>query len=197
MKELLSLLTLASLVMLIVGLVNPAVFKKWLGKHAHRGPIAALSIALLFGTSGVTAVLYPAAPTEEDEPEVQVTPEPEENTPELTLPKETEEEPKEEEEEETSTVPKSNDTDRSVPEEETETTPVEPTPAEPTPETTYEPEPTPAPATPTYECSYDKYNCGDFNSCSEVMAVFNYCPTDIHGLDGNDNDGIPCESLCN
>jgi len=27
------------------------------------------------------------------------------------------------------------------------------------------------------------------------MDVFNFCGTDIHKLDGDD-DGIPCESLC-
>jgi len=45
-------------------------------------------------------------------------------------------------------------------------------------------------------CSSDYYNCGDFNTCSEVMEIFNTCNSDIHGLDGDDN-GIPCESLCN
>jgi len=45
------------------------------------------------------------------------------------------------------------------------------------------------------DCSSDTYNCGDFNSCSEVLEVFNSCNSDIHRLD-RDNDGIPCESLC-
>jgi hypothetical protein len=45
------------------------------------------------------------------------------------------------------------------------------------------------------ECSYDAYNCGDFDTCAEVRRVFDACPTDVHGLD-RDNDGVPCESLC-
>jgi len=44
-------------------------------------------------------------------------------------------------------------------------------------------------------CSGNIYNCGDFSSCSEVMAVFNSCSYDVNKLD-RDNDGIPCESLC-
>lgn len=45
-------------------------------------------------------------------------------------------------------------------------------------------------------CSYNFYNCDDFNSCSEVMKVFNECGNeDIHYLDG-DKEGVPCESLC-
>jgi len=44
-------------------------------------------------------------------------------------------------------------------------------------------------------CSGNIYNCGDFNSCSGVMDVFNACSYDVNKLD-RDNDGIPCESLC-
>jgi competence protein ComEC len=51
---------------------------------------------------------------------------------------------------------------------------------------------TPAAAT---DCSRDQYNCGDFSTCAEVMAVFNACPGDPNRLDG-DHDGTPCESLC-
>lgn len=53
------------------------------------------------------------------------------------------------------------------------------------------------PSTPTSSkviCSYNAYNCGDFNSYSQAKAVFDACGTDVHRLDG-DNDGIPCESL--
>jgi competence protein ComEC len=51
---------------------------------------------------------------------------------------------------------------------------------------------TPAAAT---DCSRDQYNCGDFSTCAEVMAVFDACPGDPNRLDG-DHDGTPCESLC-
>ncbi|MCH7568052.1 MAG: hypothetical protein IIA87_01390 [Nanoarchaeota archaeon] len=44
-------------------------------------------------------------------------------------------------------------------------------------------------------CDFDYYNCNDFNSCSEVMQVFNECPNDINILDGN-SDGVPCDNLC-
>jgi beta-lactamase superfamily II metal-dependent hydrolase len=59
--------------------------------------------------------------------------------------------------------------------------------AEPPPTST-----TPAAAT---DCSRDQYNCGDFSTCAEVMAVFDACPGDPNRLDG-DHDGTPCESLC-
>ena len=55
------------------------------------------------------------------------------------------------------------------------------------------------PPTPTeaggINCSVDQYNCSDFSTCAEVMAVFNACPGDPNRLDG-DHDGTPCESLC-
>jgi hypothetical protein len=44
-------------------------------------------------------------------------------------------------------------------------------------------------------CESDSYNCGDFESCEEVMVVFDACEGDVHLLDGN-KDGTPCESLC-
>jgi len=54
----------------------------------------------------------------------------------------------------------------------------------------------PAPTAPAaVDCSSDRYNCGDFSSCREVLAVFTACPGDPNGLDG-DGDGTPCESLC-
>lgn len=50
---------------------------------------------------------------------------------------------------------------------------------------------------PTYECSYNAYNCGDFSSRSAAWDVFNYCMDqvgyDVHDLD-RDDDG-PCDSL--
>lgn len=199
MQNFLIALTFASLIIFIVGVFDPGAFKKWLGTKATRLPIIGFSVALFFGTSMAMGVLYPQTPTVE-EPEL-ITPAPEEPQPEPTFPKET---PNEDEEGSTATtVPKNNDTNRSP-------SLVTPEPIQPEPES--EPELTPAPApaqtpapvtvttapsTPTYDCSYDKYNCGDFNNCTEVMSVFNYCgPRDINGLDGNDNDGVPCESLC-
>ena len=70
-----------------------------------------------------------------------------------------------------------------------------PTGTTPAPTATLAP-PTPTPPPPDGgDCSQDRYNCSDFTTCEEVMAVFNACPGDPNRLDG-DNDGIPCESLC-
>lgn len=56
--------------------------------------------------------------------------------------------------------------------------------------------PPPAPASPAaIDCSRDQYNCADFSTCAEVVAVFSACPGDPNGLDG-DHDGTPCETLC-
>ena len=46
-------------------------------------------------------------------------------------------------------------------------------------------------------CSYNAYNCSDFNTQVEAQGVFEYCggvANDIHRLDA-DKDGIACESL--
>lgn len=48
---------------------------------------------------------------------------------------------------------------------------------------------------PRPHCSADVYNCDDFATCAEVLGVFEGCPSDVHGLDGDD-DGVPCEALC-
>jgi hypothetical protein len=64
-------------------------------------------------------------------------------------------------------------------------------PPEPTPSTGGPPPTGPA----AIDCSRDQYNCSDFSTCAEVMAVFNACPGDPNRLDG-DHDGTPCESLC-
>lgn len=49
-------------------------------------------------------------------------------------------------------------------------------------------------------CKSDRFNCGDFGSCTDVKKVYIQCfkegVGDIHRLDG-DSDGIPCESVCN
>jgi hypothetical protein len=44
-------------------------------------------------------------------------------------------------------------------------------------------------------CSVDSYDCDDFAACTQVTNVFNACPTDVHGLDP-DNNGTPCDNLC-
>lgn len=44
-------------------------------------------------------------------------------------------------------------------------------------------------------CSYNAYNCADFNNQAEAQTVMEYCGSnDIHYLDGDD-DGIACEEL--
>lgn len=47
-----------------------------------------------------------------------------------------------------------------------------------------------------WNCSGDIYNCSSFSSCSEMRSYWNACPGDPSRLDGNDNDGRPCESRC-
>ena len=71
-------------------------------------------------------------------------------------------------------------------------TPTSTPPRTATPSPTLPPSPT---ATSVVDCSRDQYNCSDFSTCAEVMAVFNACPGDPNRLDG-DHDGTPCESLC-
>jgi len=47
-------------------------------------------------------------------------------------------------------------------------------------------------------CSYDAYNCGDFNTQAQAQACHDYCwdqvGYDVHNLDADD-DGEACESL--
>lgn len=40
----------------------------------------------------------------------------------------------------------------------------------------------------------DRYNCGDFASQAQAQAVLRADPRDPNRLDGNDDDGIACES---
>ena len=40
----------------------------------------------------------------------------------------------------------------------------------------------------------DRYNCGDFASQAQAQAVLRADPRDPNNLDGNDNDGLACES---
>lgn len=48
-------------------------------------------------------------------------------------------------------------------------------------------------------CSGDTLNCGDFATHNQAQNCYAYCweqvGYDVHGLDGNDNDGQACESL--
>jgi hypothetical protein len=50
------------------------------------------------------------------------------------------------------------------------------------------------PTTPAWNCIGNRYNCGHFKTCEELMSYWNACPGDPSRLDG-DNDGIPCESM--
>ena len=52
-----------------------------------------------------------------------------------------------------------------------------------------------APPAQTWNCSGNLYNCGDFSNRTQLMSYWNACPGDPSDLDGNDNDGIPCESI--
>lgn len=38
-------------------------------------------------------------------------------------------------------------------------------------------------------------NCDDFETQEQAQAKYDEDPTDPHGLDGNDQDGLACESL--
>ena len=42
------------------------------------------------------------------------------------------------------------------------------------------------------ECSYNTYNCSDFDSQEEAQKIFEQCPNDVHDLD-RDNDEVACE----
>ena len=73
---------------------------------------------------------------------------------------------------------------------------VAPTPTTPAPVAA--PAPAPAPSSgfdPTrYIGQGDRYNCGDFASQAQAQAVLRADPRDPNRLDGNDNDGLACES---
>ncbi len=61
--------------------------------------------------------------------------------------------------------------------------------------TDQQPAPTNPPVSASCDCSYDRYNCSDFNTHSAAQACYNSCkPGDIHRLD-QDDDGVACESL--
>lgn len=73
------------------------------------------------------------------------------------------------------------------------------TTAEQTTTTTETPTTTTPTTTASCSCSANIYNCGDFTTHAEAQAVHDCCVAqvgyDIHKLDGNDNDGLACESL--
>lgn len=50
-------------------------------------------------------------------------------------------------------------------------------------------------AFPAVAFAQDALNCDDFATQQEAQAAYDQDPSDPHGLDGNDNDGIACESL--
>ena len=41
-------------------------------------------------------------------------------------------------------------------------------------------------------CSYNKYNCSDFDTQKQAQKIFELCKTDVHDLD-KDKDGVACE----
>ena len=49
-----------------------------------------------------------------------------------------------------------------------------------------------------WDCSYNRYNCGDFEWQWQAQQCYDYClqlvGTDVHYLDA-DKDGVACESL--
>ena len=59
-----------------------------------------------------------------------------------------------------------------------------------------EPTPTPGPWPPCEICTYDAYNCTDFDNRQAAQACFDYCykltGRDVHRLDA-DNDMLACE----
>ena len=48
-------------------------------------------------------------------------------------------------------------------------------------------------------CDHDAYNCSSFTTQAAAQAVYDYCVAegfgDVHRLDGNNNNGLACESL--
>lgn len=52
---------------------------------------------------------------------------------------------------------------------------------------------------PSCYCPSSDVDCGDFSTHDAAQEVFDCClelkGSDVHRLDGNDNDGLACESL--
>lgn len=203
MTNLFILTFLLSLLAIPVGLVNPRLFqnitKRLLSGNANRKNVSLglLTTALVsFIGIGVTMPPQPVnplaetvveasdttpllKPVAEETPTIETTPTP---TPTVAAP-----------------TPEVKTQTEPIIEPQEESTP-EPAPVV-TPASSPEPEPTPAPtpATPTYVCTSDYYNCSNFSTHNQAQAVYDYCMAqghgDINGLDGNDNDGLACESL--
>ncbi|MBN1562270.1 MAG: hypothetical protein JXA10_00400 [Anaerolineae bacterium] len=47
-----------------------------------------------------------------------------------------------------------------------------------------------------WNCNGNLYDCRDFASCADMRSYWNTCPGDPSRLDGDDNDGRPCEDRC-
>ena len=81
------------------------------------------------------------------------------------------------------------------PEPTTETTTVSP---EATTTTTTQ-QPAPPAATASCSCTSNSYNCSNFSTHAQAQAVYECCMdqvgSDVHKLDGSDNDGLACETL--
>jgi len=56
----------------------------------------------------------------------------------------------------------------------------------------------PAPNSEVCSCN-GGLDCSNFNTHNQAQACFEYCKSlgygDVHGIDGNDQDGLACESL--
>ncbi|MEZ4641767.1 MAG: SH3 domain-containing protein [Chloroflexota bacterium] len=69
----------------------------------------------------------------------------------------------------------------------------------PAPPTEVPPTEAPPPAPVACACSGPDLDCGDFPTHAAAQACYDLCVAtvgyDYHGLDGNDNDGLACESL--
>lgn len=205
------LVLLLSLMAIPVGLINPQLFQKLiqklLKKDATRKNVLAsltsLVVVSFFGV-GVTA---PAPIPQNEEQEVELAEEVQAlEAEEPILEKTVEvEEPasttiKTEEKEEVRTAqPEVDEPEVTVQQEITtssSTSNSEAYSVEETPEPVYE-----EPAAPStwYSCNADIYNCSNFSTHAEAQSVYEGClgqvGYDVHGLDGNDNDGLACESL--
>jgi hypothetical protein len=209
MANLFVLALLLSLVALPVGLIKPAVFqkivKKLMGKDATRknvlGSLASLALVSFIGI-GVTA------PTPVPESDVEVTSTEEVQAIEMEKP--TLEETVESEaitsvSSESKVEEQVQTTQPAVSESATIVQPETTTTTQSSSEETYtveevqepiyeEPEPT-----SWYTCSSNTYNCSSFSTHAEAQSVYDGCLAqvgyDVHGLEGNDNDGLACESL--
>lgn len=75
-----------------------------------------------------------------------------------------------------------------------------PSPSEPPPASSPPSDPGVPAGVPSYcTCTGPDLDCKDFNTHNEAQACYNYCVVqgfgNVYRLDGNDNDGLACESL--